>query len=82
MVISLSVIFFILLKNSYILLENYLILLENYRILLGNSFILLLFGFYAFLCFIWSPAEVCQFMMNNSSAYLMEDYEKEQIVTR
>ena len=36
MVISLSVISFILLGNSFILL--------------GNSFILLLFGFYAFLC--------------------------------
>ena len=43
MVISLSVISFILLGNSFILLGNSFILL-------GNYFILLLFGFYAFLC--------------------------------
>ena len=32
--------------------------------------------------FIWSPAEVCQFMMNSSMADLMDDYKEEQIVTR
>jgi hypothetical protein len=57
MVISLSVISFILLGNSFILLGNsfillgnYFILLGNYFIFLGNYFILLLFGFYAFFC--------------------------------
>jgi hypothetical protein len=43
MVISLSVI-------SFILLGNYFILLGNYFILLGNYFICILFVFYAFLC--------------------------------
>ena len=43
MVISLSVISFILLGNSFILLGNSFILL-------GNYFIFILFGFYAFLC--------------------------------
>ena len=27
-------------------------------------------------------AKVCQFMMNNSLAYLMDDYKEEQIITR
>ena len=32
--------------------------------------------------FVWSPAEVCQFIMNRSVAQLMDDYEEEQLVTR
>ena len=32
--------------------------------------------------FVWSPAEVCLFIMNKSVAQLMDDYEEEQIVTR
>jgi hypothetical protein len=43
MVISLSVISFIVLRNSFIVLGNSFILLGNYFILLGNYFIRKLF---------------------------------------
>ena len=32
--------------------------------------------------FVWSPVEVCQFIMNDSVAKVMDDYKEEQIVTR